>query len=110
MGCTCKQEAEIARWTTPSFLYKPQDFEMAEVAEVYLVIKQNGAEVIRKNPDETLREEEGFLWTLAQEETGRLEAKKNAIAKIDGILNSGTRFTTIEKYMMVVDSAIQEVI
>lgn len=102
MGC-------IARWTTPSITYKPSAVEIANVDEIYLVIKQGGVEVIRKDKDAATVSTNGFTWFLEQTDTSLLSAKRVSVVQID--YTSGTaRYTTIPRQYEITDSAINEVI
>ena len=58
---------EIARWTTPSITYKPEAVEIANVDEIFLVVKQKGREVLRKGKEDAIVDENGFTWFFTQE-------------------------------------------
>lgn len=102
--------AEIARWTTPSVTYKPSMVEMAEVDEIYLIIKQNGINIIVKDRGDAEETEDGFTWTLAQEESSTLLSRRNAIIQVDYTTETGGRYTTHPKQFEIGDSGINEVI
>lgn len=99
--------SEIARWTTPSITYKPMAVEIANVDEIYLVLKQGNREIIRKDKDDAVIDENGFTWFFAQEETSLLH--DSAKAQVD--YTSGTaRYTTKPITYTITDSAVDEVI
>ena len=101
--------AYIARWTTPSITYKPSAVEIANVDEIYLVISQNGVEVIRKDKDDATVSENGFTWYLEQTDTALLNSKRISDVQID--YTSGTaRYTILPRHYEITDSAINEVI
>ena len=102
--------AVIARWTTPSVLYKPSMVEMDNVSEIYLTIKQGGVTVVTKTLEDADVTEDGFLWTLTQEETSNLAYRRNAIIQVDYKTLDAMRYTTVPKEYMIGDSGIQEVI
>ncbi len=99
----------IARYTTPSITYKPSLVEIAEVDKIFLVVKQNGQEVIRKDIDDAITDENGFTWYLEQEDTALLDTRVSAVVKID-YLSGTARFTTEPKTYNVTNSGIEEVI
>ena len=99
---------QIARWTTPSFFFKPKAVAVGAVDQIYLVIKQSGTVVISKSlADATVTDK--FTWTLTQADTGGLSTEMPAIAKID-YLSNGIRYTTAAKQYEVVNSAKNGVI
>lgn len=102
--------ASIARWTTPSITYKPSAVEIDNITDIYLVIRQSGRVLITKDKDNAFIDENGFMWTLTQEDTALIEAKTNAIVQVDYKTESGMRYTTVPKQFTISDSAIQEVI
>lgn len=100
---------EIARWTTPAITYKPSMAQVADVDEIYLVIKQNGCEVIRKSKEDAVITENGFTWAFSQEDTASLKLKVPSVVQID--YTSGTaRYTIYPRRYNITDSAINEVI
>lgn len=100
----------IARWTTPSVLYKPSAVEMENIAEIYLTIKQSGISVVTKSLEDADVTEDGYLWTLTQEETSALNSHRSAIIQVDYKTMDAMRYTTIPKQYDIGDSGIQEVI
>lgn len=101
--------AIIARWTTPSITYKPSAVEIANVDEIFLVIKQNGEEVLRKDKNDATVSTNGFTWGLEQTDTSKLAPKRISTVQID--YTSGTaRYTTIPRQYEITNSAINEVI
>ena len=100
---------EIARWTTPSITYKPSMVEIANVDEIYLVIKQNGQELVRKDKADAIIDENGFTWFFTQEETSVLSARVNATIQIDYLCGTA-RYTTVPRPYNITDSAVNEVI
>ena len=100
---------EIARWTTPSIIYKPSLVEVADVADICLTIKQLDSSVLEKGMDEATVSADGFVWHFSQEETSLLSTIKNATVKIDYKDSSGERYTTREFGYKISDSGKQEV-
>ena len=101
--------SEIARYTTPAITYKPSAVEVANVDEIFLVIKQNGLEILRKGVDEAIVDTNGFTWFFTQEDTAKLSSKVVSVVQID--YTSGTaRYTTVPKRYKISESAINEVI
>ena len=101
--------SEIARYTTPSITYKPSMVEIANVDEIYLVISQRDAEVIRKDLDDAIVDENGFTWFLSQEDTSALSSKFTASIQIDYLCGTA-RYTTKPMPYDISDSAVDEVI
>lgn len=97
----------IARWTTPSITYRPKAVEVANIDEIFLVLKRGDKEIIRKGKDDAVVDENGFTWFFAQEETALLFG--NVYAQVDYI-SGATRYTTVPKPYTTVNSAINEVI
>ena len=100
---------EIARWTTPSITFKPSMVEISEVDEIYLVVKQNGQECIRKSIEDAVIDANGFTWFFTQEETSVLNARLDASVKIDYLCGTA-RYTTNAVPYDITDSAVDEVI
>lgn len=98
----------IARWTTPSITYKPSATTPDNIAEIRLVISQNGADVIVKDQTTATINGGAFIWDFAQGETAVLVLGKMASVKIDYLTNDGKRYTTRRFDANVVDSAIDE--
>lgn len=101
--------SEIARYTTPSITYKPSMVEISNVDEIYLVIRQREAEVIRKDLDDAIVDENGFTWFLSQEDTSALSSKFTASIQIDYLCGTA-RYTTKPMPYDISDSAVDEVI
>ena len=102
--------ARIARLTTPAFTYKPSAVEMSAITKVFLVIKQDGSPLITKDITTANITEDGYTWTLTQEETRTLTSWKTVTAQVDYLTSGGLRYTTIPKIYDITDSAINEVI
>ena len=102
--------ATIARWTTPSVLYKPAQAEVSDVAEIYLVLRQKGEEKLRKSKADASISEDGFLWNFTQEDTGNLTANSTVRIQIDYVTKSGQRYTTRAVMTELINSAVNEVI
>lgn len=100
--------AQIARFTTPAFTYKPSAVDVADIVKVFLVIKQ-GANTITKDINDATTTEDGFTWLLTQTETQTL-AHGRAVAQVDYLSNGGIRYTTVPKIYDITESAINEVI
>ena len=100
---------EIARFTTPSIWYKPAQVEATDISKIFLVLSQDGVEVLRKDITQAQISEGSFVWMFSQEDTALFDSKKPAVAKVDYL--SGTmRYTTRAKQYFISESAIQEVI
>ena len=98
--------SEIARYTTPSITYKPSMVEIANVDEIYLVISQRDAEVIHKDLDDAIVDENGFTWFLSQ---AALSSKFTASIQIDYLCGTA-RYTTKPRPYDITESAVDEVI
>ena len=101
--------SEIARYTTPAITYKPSAVAIADVDEIYIVIKQNKREIIRKGKDEAVIDENGFTWFFEQTDTAKLDSKPVSSVQID-YTSGSARYTTIPKRYNITESAINEVI
>lgn len=101
---------EVARWTTPSILYKPKEATMADIAEIELTLKQMGRTVILRGKDEAQVLDEGFLWHFSQEDTSALSLGAVMTVQIDYKTINGQRYTTRKQEYVVSDSAVNEVI
>ncbi len=101
---------EIARFTTPAITYKPSMVEIGNVDEIFLVVKQNGQEILRKGlTDATVTTTDGFVWTFTQQETSALNSQAISVVQVD--YTSGTmRYTTVPRQYRITESAIDEVI
>ena len=108
MPCCHSENGKIAQWTTPSILYKPSQVEMADVAEIVVVVSQMGNPVITLTGDEANTTEEGFLWMLTQEQTSLLALSMTATVQVDYKTNEGRRYTTMPKTFEVLGSAFGE--
>lgn len=100
----------IARWTTPSITFKPKAVDIANVDEIYLVIKQRNVEIIRMDKDDAVIDStNGFTWFFSQEDTSLLHDSVSATVQVD--YTSGTaRYTTVPINYEITSSAINEVI
>ena len=101
--------SEIARYTTPSITYQPSMVEIANVDEIYLVIKQKGEERIRKGIEEAIIDERGFTWFFSQEDTSVLSSTFTAFIQIDYLCGTA-RYTTKPHPYDITESAVDEVI
>ncbi len=98
---------EIARWTTPSITYKPEAVEIANVDEIFLVVKQKGREVLRKGKEDAIVDENGFTWFFTQEDTSLF----HDLVSVQVDYTCGTaRYTIQPRSYKITDSAIDEVI
>lgn len=100
---------EIARWTTPSITFKPSMVEISEVDEIYLVVKQNGKECIRKSIEDAVIDANGFTWFFTQEDTSVLNSRLDASVQIDYLCGTA-RYTVKPRPYDITDSAVDEVI
>lgn len=101
---------KVARWTTPTFSYKPSLVEAANIAEIYLVLKQSGQVILSKNMESATISDGTFFWDLSQEDTGAIRSGKELAVKIDYKDRFGKRYTTEPKLYTVDESGINEVI
>lgn len=100
----------IARWTTPAITYKPSAVDVEDIDDIFLVVKQNGQEILRKGlTDATVTTTDGFVWTFTQQETSALNSQSISVVQVD--YTSGTmRYTTVPRQYRITESAIDEVI
>ena len=84
---------EIARFTTPAITFKPSAVGVGDIDEIYLVIKQYGIEVLRKDKDDASRNENSFTWFFTQSDTSQLSSTVPSVVQID-YLTGATRYTT----------------
>ena len=82
---------------------------MENVDKIYMIIKQNEVERIRKDIDDATISEAGFTWYLEQTDTSKLTAKVISTVQFD-YLSGTARYTTIPKRYDITNSAINEVI
>ena len=99
----------IARYTTPAITYKPSAVEVGSVDEIYLVIKQNEIEIIRKGKADAVTDENGFTWFLEQTDTAKLNSWAPSVVQIDYTAGAA-RYTTCPRFYTITESAINEVI
>lgn len=100
---------KIARFTTPAITYKPSAVDIENVDEIFLVIKQHGCEILRKDKTEAVTDSNGFTWFLEQTDTAKLDSRLMSNVQID--YTSGTaRYTTEPRAYHITESAISEVI
>lgn len=99
----------IARYTTPAITFKPSAVGVGDIDEIYLVIKQYGAEVLRKDKDDASTNEDSFTWFFTQADTAKLAPDVTSVVQID-YLTGATRYTTRPKMFVITESAISEVI
>ena len=101
---------EIARFTTPAIIYKPSMVEIANIDEIFLVVKQNGREILRKGKtDATVSTTTGFTWMFTQQDTSALNSRAISMVQID-YTSGAMRYTTYPKPYNITESAISEVI
>lgn len=102
--------AQIARFTTPAFTYKPSMVRVSDVAKIFFVLWQDDDILVQKDITQATVSENGFTWILSQNETQILVSRKKAFGKIDYLTTSGLRYTTRTKVFEITESAINEVI
>lgn len=100
---------EIARFTTPAITYKPSMVEIANVDEIFLVVKQNGREILRKDKTDASINANGFTWMFSQQDTSALNSRAISMVQID-YTSGAMRYTTYPKPYNITESAISEVI
>lgn len=101
---------ELARLTTPAFMYRPCATEIQDISEAFLIIKQYDKVIIEKSLTDAYVDENYIVWELDQVDTQKLDIKNVAKVKIDYITLNGERYTTHEKTYKIIDSGKQEVI
>ena len=99
----------IARWTTPGVTYTPKCAVPADIAEIYMAIKQGGRPVIERNMSTATVTATSFFWRFTQLETSKLLSNKDARLKIDYLTTGGLRYTTELLIYDVDESAKNEV-
>jgi len=102
--------SSIARWTTPSILYKPSAVQMNTISEVILTVRQNGAVIIEKHKDDAVESEDGYRWGLSQEESAALSSGLTTVLQIDYKCFDGLRYTTRPMRVDTLNSAKNEAI
>lgn len=100
--------AQIARWTTPSIYFKPSAVDFSTIAKIFITIKYNDREIIRKGIEEASVSSGRFMWTLTQQETSKLIDKTNVMIQIDYICHDESRYTTNPRKYTVTNSAVNE--
>ena len=81
---------EIARFTTPLLWFKPSSVEPSEINKIFLVLSQDGNEILRKDITQAQISEGYFVWVFSQEDTSLFDSRKVAVAKIDFLSGSKT--------------------
>lgn len=102
--------SSIARWTTPSILYKPSAVKMNTISEVILTVRQNGAVIIEKEKADAIESEDGYRWELSQQESATLTSGRQTILQIDYKCYDGMRYTTRPMSVDTLNSAKNEAI
>ena len=101
---------QIARFTTPAVSYKPRAVPIETIEQVYLVMKQGGRIVIEKDKDAASVIDGGFVWTMTQEDTSRLDPHRHVAIQVDYLTDNGMRYTTVPREYVVTNSGLNEVI
>ncbi len=99
---------QIAKWTTPSIIYRPSTISPSDIRTAVLCVKQHAKVVIEKDLTTALVEEKQVTWKLTQEETGSLVECKECAIGVDWVLNDGTRGRSNVGTFMVVGSGKDE--
>lgn len=100
----------IVRGTTPLIKFTFSTIDPEDLAEAYLVIKQNNAAVITKGLSDAAVGTHDISWILTQEETLELADGKPAVICLDWVTVDGTRGIGQSQTVGVTSSAIEEVI
>ena len=58
---------EIAGFTTPSLWFKPSSVEATDISKIFLVLSQDGNEILRKDITQAQISEGRFVWVFSQE-------------------------------------------
>lgn len=101
--------SEIARWTTPSVMFKPSAVPTGQIDKINMYIKLGDNILIQKDKDAATVSDEWFSWPLSQEETSQLERNRTYHIKIDYLTLAGMRYTTSSRCFEVSDSGGNEV-
>lgn len=101
---------KIARWTTPSILYKPSEVGVGDVEQIYVTLRQKGEVVIEKETSSATITDDGFEWDLTQEETSLLDRNCVIEIQVDYTTTDGYRYTTIPRVLTSMNSAVDGVI
>lgn len=99
----------IIRYTTPTIKFTFSDIDVNDITTAYLIVKQNGRNVIEHNLESATIQSGQISWTLTQAESGKL-SKTNATIYCDWKLRDGTRGRSNVKTEAVEDSGKSEVI
>lgn len=99
----------IARYTTPTIIYKPKAVDATDIDEIYLTIKQNNV-LIKKSLSDATITDGSFFWTLSQADTKNLSVKYQAILQVDYKTTDSFRYTTVPQKYTVVESGVDKVI
>lgn len=100
----------IARWTTPSILYKPSQVGVSDIEDIFVALKQRGVTRLVKGIENASVTEDGFLWGFTQEETGLLHKNAQIEVQIDYKTATGQRYTTRPLVLEPMNSAVDGVV
>lgn len=101
---------QIARWTTPSVIFKPAASEVADISAAALTIRQFGQTVMQRSLSDAQVVDNGLLWDFSQADTSQLISAAPLFVQIDYITKSGTRYTTVPVEYSVLNSAVEGVL
>ena len=101
---------ELIRGTTPVVRFTFSTISVADITTAYLVIRQGGADVIKKDISGATTGTGYIQWVLTQAETLALKLGVNADICLDWLLNDGTRGVGKTMRVTVGTSAINEVL
>lgn len=82
---------ELIRGTTPTIRFTFSSVDPAEIVDAYMVIKQNDADVVKKELTDATVGATYLEWLLLQTDTLALAAGTPAQVCLDWLLGDGTR-------------------
>ena len=81
----------IIRGTTPTVRFTFASVNPAQIMDAYLVLKQQGQEVVRIEMEDAIVGEHALSWVLSQEQTLALTPGKDTTIVCDWLLPTGVR-------------------
>lgn len=101
---------EIIRGTTPTIQFTFDTISPGDITTAYLVVRQNGADMIEKTLEDATIVEGKLSFRLSQSDTLALEEKPAAYVSLDWLTGDGTRGRSKVYKADVTDSGKDEVI
>lgn len=100
----------IIRGTTPTVRFTFGSVNPAQITDAYLVLKQQGQEVIRVEMEDAIVGEHTLSWVLTQEQTLALTAGKDTTIVCDWLLSTGVRGRSEEAVYKTGEPGIADVL